>query len=69
LAIGEVSSNIQQAAGRTEQVAHGLRLVSDGLGENGAAAAAVQSAADLLGRQAGVLRREVDSFLSTIRAA
>jgi methyl-accepting chemotaxis protein len=69
LAIGEVSSNIQQAAGRTEQVAHGLRLVSDGLGENGVAAAAVQSAADLLGRQAGVLRREVDSFLSTIRAA
>jgi len=68
-AIQEVSSNIQQAASRTQQVAHDLRLVSDGLGENGAAAAAVLSAADLLGHQAGILRREVDSFLNTVRAA
>ena len=69
LAIQEVSSNIQQAAGRTRQVANDLRLVSDGLGDNGAAAAAVLSAADLLARQAGVLRNEVDGFLSSIRAA
>jgi methyl-accepting chemotaxis protein len=68
-AIQEVSTNIQQAASRTHQVALGLRHVSDGLGENGAAAAAVLSAADQLGQQAGVLRREVNSFLSTVRAA
>jgi methyl-accepting chemotaxis protein len=68
-AIQEVSSNIQQAAGRTQQVATDLRVVSGGLGDNGAAAAAMQSAADLLGRQAGVLRQEVDSFLGSIRAA
>ena len=68
-AIGEVSNNIQQAADRTQKVAHDLRLVADGLGFNGVAAAAVQSAAELLGRQAGVLRQEVDGFLSTIRAA
>jgi methyl-accepting chemotaxis protein len=68
-AIQEVSSNIQQAAGRTQQVAQDLRQVSDGLEENGAAAAAVLSAADLLGHQAAVLRREVDGFLTSVRAA
>ena len=68
-AIQEVSGNIQQAASRTQQVALDLRRVSDGLGENGVAASAVLSAADLLGQQAGVLRREVDSFLGTVRAA
>jgi methyl-accepting chemotaxis protein len=68
-AIQEVSSNIQQAASRTQQVALDLRRMSDGLGENGAAAEGVLSAADLLGHQASVLRREVDSFLSTVRAA
>ena len=68
-AIQEVSANIQQAADRTQRVARDLRRVSDGLGENGAAAAAVLSAADLLGQQAGVLRLEVDSFLGTVRSA
>jgi methyl-accepting chemotaxis protein len=68
-AIREVSSNIQQAASRTQQVSHDLREVSDGLGENGAAATAVLSAAEKLGHQSVVLRREVDNFLSTVRAA
>jgi methyl-accepting chemotaxis protein len=68
-AILEVSGNIQQAAARTEQVAGHLRRMSDGLGQNGAAATAVLTAADLLGQQATVLRREVDGFLSTVRAA
>ena len=67
-AILEVSGNIQAAAGRTQQVATDLRRMSEGLGENGAAASAVLSAADLLGEQAGVLRREVDGFLRTVRA-
>jgi methyl-accepting chemotaxis protein len=68
-AILEVSGNIQQAAARTEQVAGKLRRMSNGLGENGAAATAVLAAADLLDHQSGVLRREVDSFLGTVRAA
>lgn len=68
-AILEVSGNIQQAAARTEQVASHLRRMAAGLGENGAAADAVLTAADLLGHQASVLRREVDSFLGTVRAA
>jgi methyl-accepting chemotaxis protein len=68
-AIQEVSGNIHQAASRTQQVALGLRHMSDGLGENGTAAAGVLTAADLLGQQAKVLRHEVDSFLATVRAA
>ena len=68
-AILEVSGNIQQAASRTQSVALDLRRVTDGLGENGTAAAAVLNAADLLGQQAAVLRREVASFLGTVRAA
>jgi methyl-accepting chemotaxis protein len=68
-AITEVSGNIQQAAARTQQVATDLRRVSEGVGENGAAATAVLNAADLLGRQAGVLRHEVSGFLQTVRAA
>jgi len=68
-AIQEVSGNIQEAASRTQGVAHSLQQMTAGLGDNGAAAAAVLSAADLLGQQAGVLRREVNSFLSSVRAA
>ena len=68
-AIQEVSGNIQQAASRTQQVAFSLRHMSDGLGENGTAAAGVLTAADLLGQQAKVLRREVDGFLASVRAA
>jgi methyl-accepting chemotaxis protein len=68
-AIQEVSGNIQQAAARTQQVAIDLRQVAEGLNDNGAAAAEVRSAAELLGHQAGVLRDEVDGFLRSIRAA
>ena len=68
-AILEVSGNIQQAASNTAQVAGHLRRMSAGMGENGAAAAAMLSAADLLDQQARVLRREVDGFLDTVRAA
>ena len=68
-AIQEVSGNIQQAAGRTERVALDLRHVSDGLSENGSAATDVLGAADVLGQQATILRKEVDNFLATVRAA
>jgi methyl-accepting chemotaxis protein len=68
-AIQEVSTNIQGAAGRTQRVAEDLRAVSDGLSENGSAAAAVLSASERLSQQAGVLRREIDGFLQSVRAA
>ena len=68
-AMQEVSANIQQAAERTQVVARDLKAVSDGLSTNGAAADAVLTSADRLAQQGQVLRREVDGFLSTIRAA
>ncbi|HET6607016.1 MAG TPA: methyl-accepting chemotaxis protein, partial [Rhodopila sp.] len=68
-AIGDISVNIQQAATRTEQVSHNLRHMSDKVSANGVAAANVLGAATLLGEQASVLRREVDGFLDSVRAA
>ncbi|HVY16036.1 MAG TPA: methyl-accepting chemotaxis protein [Rhodopila sp.] len=68
-ALGDISSNIQHAAARTEQVAHSLREMSDKVGENGVAAGNVLQAADVLARQAGILRHEVDGFLGSVRAA
>jgi methyl-accepting chemotaxis protein len=68
-AIQEISANIQQAAGRTGQVALHPKQVTDGLDANRSAATDVSTASDQLGRQASVLRREVDAFLDTVRAA
>ena len=68
-ALREVSGNVQQASGRTQQVALNLQRASHDLDENSTAATAVLSASDLLSQQAGILRREVDGFLRTIRAA
>jgi methyl-accepting chemotaxis protein len=68
-AIGDISVNIQHAATRTEQVSHNLRHMSDRVSANGVAAANVLGAATFLGEQASVLRREVDGFLNSVRAA
>ena len=68
-AMREVSSNVQQAAERTRRVAQDLTQVTDGLGTNGAAAAAMSGSAERLAEQAQVLRREVGDFLASIRAA
>ena len=68
-AMREVSSNVQQAAERTQRVAVDLAQVTGGLGANGDAATAMLGAADRLEKQALVLRREVGDFLASIRAA
>ena len=68
-AIQEVSRNIQEASSRTTGVAGHLRSMAAGLEENGSAASAVLTASDHLGEQAQFLRREVDGFLETVRAA
>jgi methyl-accepting chemotaxis protein len=68
-AMREVSTNVQQAATRTVVVAQDLARVSEGLGRNERAAGAVRGAAEKLEEQAQVLRREVGSFLASIRAA
>jgi methyl-accepting chemotaxis protein len=68
-AMREVSSNVQQAAERTQRVAQDLTQVTGGLGANGDAAAAMRGSAERLEQQAQVLRREVGDFLASIRAA
>jgi methyl-accepting chemotaxis protein len=68
-AMREVSSNVQQAAERTQRVAQDLTKVTGGLGANGDAAVAMRASAERLEEQATVLRREVGDFLASIRAA
>ncbi|MCB5173573.1 methyl-accepting chemotaxis protein [Microvirga lenta] len=65
----EISRNVQEAARGTEQVTGSIDNVKHGAGETGAAAAQVLGAAQELARYAESLGREVNSFLSGVRAA
>jgi methyl-accepting chemotaxis protein len=65
----EIARNIQHAAGGTSEVSSNIVGVSNASNEAGTAAADVLSASDALRREAGVLRAEIDAFLSNIRAA
>ena len=68
-AMQEISSNVQHAAGRTQQVARDLQGVTGGLTVNGSAAHDMLGATERLDEQAQRLRKEVDQFLGSIRAA
>jgi methyl-accepting chemotaxis protein len=65
----EIARNIQHAAGGTSEVSSNIVGVSTASAEAGAAAGEVLTASGALRREADVLRAEVDSFLSNIRAA
>ncbi|GLR87140.1 methyl-accepting chemotaxis protein [Bradyrhizobium iriomotense] len=65
----EIARNIQHAAGGTSEVSSNIVGVSTASAEAGAAATEVLSASDALRREADVLRGEIDTFLSNIRAA
>jgi methyl-accepting chemotaxis protein len=65
----EITRNVQQAANGTQEVSANIESVSKAADEAGTAAAAVLTAADELAGQSDALRREVDHFLSTVRAA
>lgn len=65
----EISRNVQEAARGTGQVTDSIDNVKHGAGETGAAAVQVLGAAQELARYAEDLGREVDSFLSGVRAA
>jgi methyl-accepting chemotaxis protein len=65
----EIARNIQHAAGGTSEVSSNIVGVSTASAEAGAAASEVLTASGALRREADVLRAEVDSFLSNIRAA
>ena len=65
----EISRNVQQAAHGTQQVSGNITDVQRGAGETGAASQEVLSAAKSLSHDSGRLSREVDHFLSSVRAA
>jgi methyl-accepting chemotaxis protein len=68
LATGEIASNIALAASGAADVASNIDGVERAAGETGAVAAVVLTASRDLARQAETLRREVEHFLSTVRA-
>jgi methyl-accepting chemotaxis protein len=65
----EISRNVQQAAQGTMQVSSNIADVQRGAGETGSASSQVLSAARSLSVESNRLKREVQSFLSTVRAA
>ena len=68
-ATGEIARNVQQAAQGTAEVTSGITEVAAGAGKVGQASAEVLGASGHLGRDAEILRSEVDSFLGRIKAA
>ncbi len=65
----EIARNVQEAAAGADEVAGGVYGVTQAADEASVASAGVQSLAATLGDQSNMLRREVDSFLSLVRAA
>lgn len=65
----EISSNVQQAAHGTYEVNNNISGVSQAAAEAGSAATQVLGAAKGLSKEAETLRHEVESFISTVRAA
>jgi methyl-accepting chemotaxis protein len=66
---GEITRNVQQAAQGTEEVSRNVRDVNQAAEQTGAAASQVLSASGELSKQAEGLKREVETFLTSIRAA
>ncbi len=69
VATQDIASNVQQAASGTEQVSKNAADVSQTSNETGSAATEMMAATSELSKQAELLRREVDNFLNTVRAA
>jgi methyl-accepting chemotaxis protein len=65
----EIARNIQHAAGGSSEVSSNIIGVSTASAEAGAAASQVLDASASLRREAEMLRREIDAFLTNIRAA
>jgi methyl-accepting chemotaxis protein len=65
----EITRNVQQAASSTQDVSRNISGVSGAVQTAGSIADAVLKAADDLAQQAQLLNREVDGFLTSVRAA
>ncbi|GGF39848.1 hypothetical protein GCM10011611_52800 [Aliidongia dinghuensis] len=66
-ATSEIARNVQQAASGTAEVSSNISGVTEAAAENSRTAAQVLQAATDLGRQADLLRTEVDGFLRQVR--
>jgi len=65
----EIANNVQQAAQGTQDIATNIEHVSTAASDTGAAATQVLGAAAALSKQSEALRRDVSTFLATVRAA
>lgn len=65
----EIARNVQEAARGTQSVTETIMSVRDGASGTGAAAAQVLGAAQELSRTSEQMRRQVNAFLSEVRAA
>jgi len=65
----EIARNVEQAAAGTHEVSSNISQVTQAAEETGDAAAQIQAAATELSQQSQGLRRAVDSFLSSVKAA
>jgi methyl-accepting chemotaxis protein len=65
----EIARNVQHAAQGTAQVATNITDVNRGASETGTASTQVLSSARSLSTESGHLKRAVDKFLTTVRAA
>src|SRR6266704_233495 len=65
----EIARSVHSVAKGTHQAAANITKVNRGAGETGAASAQVLASAQSLSAESNHLKREVDKFLSTVRAA
>ena len=65
----EIARNVQQAAQGTQEVNSNISGVTEAATQTGSAATQVLSSSGELARQAEMLRSQVDSFLSDVKAA
>ncbi len=65
----EIARNVQQAAAGTQEVNSNIGGVTEAANQTGGAATQVLSSSGELSRQAEMLRSQVDSFLSDVKAA
>ena len=68
-ATAEIARNVEQAASGTDEVSRSIHSVQAVATEAGSASAQVLDSAGDLSHQAERLRREVDQFLVTVKAA
>jgi methyl-accepting chemotaxis protein len=68
-ATGEIARNVQEASRGTAEVSGNIVGVTKAASDSSAASSQVLASARTLSQQSGALRREIDGFLKTVRAA